>query len=190
MQPEIFCRSFTIRISRSGSPGALLRRGPLRTVLATRRGTRLKQAQRRAGWWKCLRTLLRSPACDAAKIRCRRRRTSSSTARQSTACQSRAAPSGPFTTTVSNLSFSSGSLINDVFAGSPDPRGHPFGSGHQARYPASYPRRPAEELAVMSRFPAAFRRTGIRFSGRPSPAKGFRLPHGRPTTTADSGGGP
>jgi hypothetical protein len=30
--------------TRSGSPGALLRRGPLRTVRATRRGTRLKQA--------------------------------------------------------------------------------------------------------------------------------------------------
>src|SRR5215216_2912583 len=28
-QPEIFCRSLTILISRSGSPGALLRRGPL-----------------------------------------------------------------------------------------------------------------------------------------------------------------
>jgi hypothetical protein len=30
--------------ARSGSPDALLHRGPLRTVRATRRGTRLKQA--------------------------------------------------------------------------------------------------------------------------------------------------
>src|SRR3954465_10010639 len=33
----------------SGSPGALLRRGPLRTVRATRRGTRLRQPQGGAG---------------------------------------------------------------------------------------------------------------------------------------------
>src|SRR5665647_2395891 len=45
-----------------------------------------------------LRTRLRSPTCDAVKIRCRKCRTSSSTARQSTACQSRGSSSGPFTT--------------------------------------------------------------------------------------------
>ena len=47
-----------------------------------------------------LRTLLRSPACDAVKIRCRRRRTSSSAWRQSTASQAETASSGPFATIV------------------------------------------------------------------------------------------
>ena len=45
------------------------------------------------------------------------------------------------------------------------PRQHPFGSGQQARYPASYAGRPAEEPAMLPRFPVAFRRTGIRFLG-------------------------
>ena len=45
-----------------------------------------------------LRTLLRSPACDAVKIRCRRRRTSSSTWPPVDRAQSRASSSGPFTT--------------------------------------------------------------------------------------------
>ncbi len=44
-----------------------------------------------------LRTFFRSPACDAVKILCRRRRTSSSARRQSTDAQSRSSPSGPFT---------------------------------------------------------------------------------------------
>jgi hypothetical protein len=43
-----------------------------------------------------------------------------------------------------------------LFTGSPGPRQHPFGSG-QRPYPAGYPRRPAEELTNVSRFPAAFR---------------------------------
>jgi hypothetical protein len=71
-----------------------------------------------------LRTRFRSPTCDAVKIRCRKRRTSSSTARQSTACQSRGSSSGPFTTAtaadiaacfvamVSNLPFGSGVIVN------------------------------------------------------------------------------
>jgi hypothetical protein len=45
-----------------------------------------------------LRTFFRSPAFDAVKIRCRSLRTSSSTRRQSMACQSKGASSGPFTT--------------------------------------------------------------------------------------------
>ena len=44
-----------------------------------------------------LRTFFRSPACDAAKIRCRSRRTSFSAVRQATAPQSKPRPSGPFT---------------------------------------------------------------------------------------------
>ena len=72
-----------------------------------------------------LRTLLRSPACVAVKILCRRRRTSSSTWRQSMLCQSRSLPSGPFTTAtraraaaavdvvmVPNLSFGSGVVVS------------------------------------------------------------------------------
>ena len=43
------------------------------------------------------RTFFRSPSCVAVKIRCRSRRTSSSTRRQSTASQSSTSPSGPFT---------------------------------------------------------------------------------------------
>jgi len=45
-----------------------------------------------------LRTRLRSPACDAVKIRCRSRRTFSSAARHCTASQPGGPPSGPFTT--------------------------------------------------------------------------------------------
>ena len=43
------------------------------------------------------RTFFRSAACDAVKIRCRSRRTSSSMARQPMASQSKASSSGPFT---------------------------------------------------------------------------------------------
>src|SRR5664280_378216 len=66
-----------------------------------------------------------SPACVAVKILCRRRRTSSSTWRQSMLCQSRSLPSGPFTTAtraraaaavdvvmVPNLSFGSGVVVS------------------------------------------------------------------------------
>ena len=71
-----------------------------------------------------LRTRLRSPARDAVRILCRKRRTSSWAARQSIACQSRSSSSGPFTTTtatdsaaccvvmVSNLSFGSGVVVS------------------------------------------------------------------------------
>jgi hypothetical protein len=67
-----------------------------------------------------LRTRFRSPACDAAKIRCRSRRTSSSAWSQSISNQVGASSSGPFTTATgaaeavcvismaSNLSFGSG----------------------------------------------------------------------------------
>jgi hypothetical protein len=56
-----------------------------------------------------LRTRGRSPACVAVKIRWRNRRTLPSQARQSMACQSRFASSGPFTANAaSNLSGGSG----------------------------------------------------------------------------------
>src|SRR6266508_2440956 len=92
-----------------------------------------------------LRTLFRSPACDAAKILCLSRRTSSSTARQSIAAQSVTASSGPFATptadatvcaappacaaVASNLSLGSGVVVHRVLAGSPDPRQRPFRPG-------------------------------------------------------------
>ena len=47
--PEARCCTFTGRTSRSGSPSALLRRGPLRTVRARRPSTRLKQALKARG---------------------------------------------------------------------------------------------------------------------------------------------
>src|ERR1035437_7713975 len=50
-----------------------------------------------------LRTRLKSPTRDAVKIRCRKRRTSSSAARQLMACQSRGSSSGPFTTPTSAI---------------------------------------------------------------------------------------
>jgi hypothetical protein len=69
------------------------------------------------------RTLARSPALLAVKIRCRNRRTSSSIRRQSIWRQSKGASSGPFTATVvaaSNLSSGSGVLVIFLSTGSPD----------------------------------------------------------------------
>jgi hypothetical protein len=90
----------------------------------TRRTLTSVFAQERSINFCKLRTRLRSPACDAVKIRCRKRRTSSSTLRQSTAYQSGKSSSGPFTITarsptevgscivmVSNLSFGSGVVV-------------------------------------------------------------------------------
>jgi hypothetical protein len=62
-------------------------------------------------------------ACDAVKIRWRKRRTLSSTARQSIARESRVSSSGPFTATfvaASNLPFGSGVVVIFLFTGSPD----------------------------------------------------------------------
>jgi hypothetical protein len=64
-----------------------------------------------------LRTFLRSPACDAVKIRCRSRRTFSSAARQSTACQPESSSSGPFATAAaaaSNLPIGSRVLVTVI----------------------------------------------------------------------------
>jgi len=58
-----------------------------------------------------LRTRLRSPSCDALKIRRRSRRTSSSTGRTQIASHSSLSSCGPFTTSVSNLSTSAGVVI-------------------------------------------------------------------------------
>ena len=132
-----------------------------------------------------LRTFFRSSAFDAVKIRCRNRRTSSSTRRQSTACQSKGASSGPFTAPTmvglaSNLSSGSGASVISLLTGSPDrvsalsrPRTRP-GIRPVIRNDR------LEEAAILSRFPAAFRLPA--FASRSSHSRrGIGSPHGRPT---------
>ena len=83
-----------------------------------------------------LRTLFRSPACDAVKIRCRNRRTFPSAARQSTARQTRIAFFGPFATTIvvaSNLPIGSGVAVIFFFTGSPGHLGALSGRATRAR---------------------------------------------------------
>src|SRR6266567_2814232 len=142
-----------------------------------------------------LRTLASSPARDAVKIRCRSRRTSSSTARQSIASQSRRSPSDPFTpppaagtavaaagvcvVVASNVPIGCGGSIivssqthlTHVSALS----GPSIGS-----YPASYAGPAAEELHSPSRLPVALSAAGVGFLGHPAPAGEWDLPHGRP----------
>jgi hypothetical protein len=68
-----------------------------------------------------------------------------------------AASLGPFTAeAASNLSSGSDSSSTSSWS-SPDPRQHPFGSGHQAQYPASYPGPLAKGPAFRVPVPAAFR---------------------------------
>ena len=69
------------------------------------------------------------------------------------------------------------------------PRQRAFAPGHQARYPASYTRRPAEEPAMLSRFPAAFRQPAFA-SWASCPAREFGPPYGRPTSAAAAAPGP
>ena len=104
--------------------------------------------------------LFRSPACVAVKIRCRSRRTSSSTARQSTASQSTTSPSGPFTSTVSNLPIGSSVSVHLFFTGSPDPRQLPFGPGNTPVSDQLCGIHPAE--VPVTRFPVSCRRFGCR----------------------------
>jgi len=138
-----------------------------------------------------LRTFFRSPACDAAKIRRRSRRTFSSAWPQSTWSHSGKPSSGPFTGPgadatasgmpfmVSNLPFGSG-----VLAALPRRLTRPASAPFQAR--AAAPIRPvmrhhwrrSQFTVPVSRCLSA---AGIRFSGLPAPAGGLRLPHGRPT---------
>jgi len=85
-----------------------------------------------------LRTLFRSPSCDALKIRRRSRRTSSSTGRHKIASQSRSSSRGPFTSSVSNLSASASDVNVILSIGSPGPRQHPSqGPGATWRHPVS-----------------------------------------------------
>jgi hypothetical protein len=88
-----------------------------------------------------LRTLFRSPAFDAAKIRCRSRRTFSSAWPQSTWSQSGKSPSGPFTSAAPVAVAPALAVIGVQLAlrfrrygvrcpaGSPDPRQRPFRPG-------------------------------------------------------------
>jgi hypothetical protein len=94
------------------------------------------------------------------KIRCRSRRTSPSTRRQSTAPQSRTSPSGPFTVTVSNLPIGSSVSVHLFFTGSPDPRQLPFGPGNTPVSDQLCGIHPAEVPAT--RFPVSCRRFGCR----------------------------
>ena len=104
-----------------------------------------------------LRTFFRSPSCVAVKIRCRSRRTSSSTARQSTASQSRTSPSGPFTVDGVQLAHRFRHLHSLLLTGSPDPRQLPFGPGTRP-YPTSYAAPSGGGAGSRgSRFPVAFR---------------------------------
>src|SRR6516225_2276751 len=128
-----------------------------------------------------LRTLFRSAALLAVKIRCRSRRTSPSTCRQSTAPQSRTSSSGPFTMMVSNLPLSSSVSDHLLSTGSPDPRQLPFGPGIRP-YPTSYAQTTRRRMPVLR--PAVsccLSAIGIGFLGHPAPAGELSLPHGRPT---------
>jgi hypothetical protein len=83
-----------------------------------------------------LRTLFRSPSLDAVKIRCRKRRTSSSTRSQSTWSQSGRLSSGPVTTTfaaASNFQHHSHRHLHRLTR----PASAPFQAEASAPYPAS-----------------------------------------------------
>ena len=73
------------------------------------------------------------PRCVAVKIRCRSRRTSSSTRRQSTASQSRTSPSGPFTVDGVQLAHRFRHLQSAAPHRLTRPTSAPFRAGHHAR---------------------------------------------------------
>ena len=131
-----------------------------------------------------LRTFFRSPSRDAVKIRCRSRRTSSSTARQSIASQSSELVLGSVhhgawrrrpTCSVGSRSSPSSITLHRLTrpASAPFQAGQPPLSGRLSTH-----RRRAGHAAAVSRCLSA---TGIRFSGHPVARRGFSLPHGQPT---------
>ena len=108
-----------------------------------------------------LRTFLRSPACDAVKIRCRRRRTSPST--------SGPVDRPPVESVVLRSVHQRGHAARGVqlvlrfrrhrhrfLTGSPDPRQHPFGSG-QLPVSGQLSETTGGGPAILPRFPVAFR---------------------------------
>jgi hypothetical protein len=136
-----------------------VRRPALRS--ATRRTLNSVFARERSINFCRLRTLFRSPACDAVKIRCRSRRTSSSARRQSTWRQSKGASSGPFAVTVmavaaSNLSSGSGASVIFLLTGSPDRVSAPLRPGTRPGIRPVMRDDRLEETAIASRLPVAF----------------------------------
>jgi hypothetical protein len=118
-------------------------------------------------------------------MRCCSRRTSSSTVRQSTASQSKAASSGPFTTmpgmAASNLPIGSDSTFIACSQAHLTHVSALSGPG-TSPYPASYPAATGGGAGrAATGFPVAFRRTGIRLLGHRSPAEDLGLPCGRLT---------
>ena len=160
-----------------------VRRPALRSV--TRRTLSSVLARDRSINFCRLRTFCRSPVLDAVKIRCRNRRTSSSTRRQSTACQSKNASSGPFTAPTTAVAASNLSSVPGLRSSS-SPQAHLTASApFRARAPgpvsgrlsatATWRRQPSRPG-----FPLPF---GYRHSllGHPLPAEEFGPPCGRPT---------
>jgi hypothetical protein len=92
-----------------------------------------------------------------------------------------AASLGPFTAQAASNTSSGSDSSSTSSWDSPDPRQRPFGSGHQARYPAGYPGRPAEEPAITVPVSRCLSVSALCFSGHPVPARGLGLPHGRLT---------
>ena len=128
-----------------------------------------------------LRTRFRSPACDAVKIRCRNRRTSSSMVRQSIGVPVQAvvlrSVHVPRRRQRGASVPSSCPTCPSVPASSPGrrhrltcPRQHPFGSGHQ---PVSGQLSGTSSGGGRSSVPVSccLSATGIRFLGRPVPAR-------------------
>jgi hypothetical protein len=171
--PEIFCCALTLRRSQSGSPSALLRRCPLRTVRATRRGTRLKQAV-------------------TIPSRSRRTLSSSTGGRRPRFCS----PHGCLTCP------SAPAKIDSRRHGSPASR-QPFAAGqHRPGLRPVIRQHPVGGPAPRSRFPAAIQppafaswascsRHGIqlpsRSACRPTPRRRHRTPHSHCDQSASAG---
>jgi hypothetical protein len=123
-----------------------------------------------------LRTLLRSPACDAVKIRCRKRRTFSSAACQSTASQPGRTSSGPFTTIVAPACPSVPGPWSSSLSRAHLTASAPFRARAPGPVSGQLSGTASGEPAIMSRFPAAFR----------LPAFASRSPCSRPGTGPSS----
>ena len=156
-----------------------VRRPALRSV--TRRTLTSVFARERSINFCNRRTLERSPAFDAVKIRCRNRRTSASARRQSTWRQRSASSSGPLTTTSRvQLVLRFRDHVIFLFTGSPDRVSTLSSPGTRPGIRPVIRDRQLEGPAITSRFPAAFRPPA--FASRSSHSRqGIGSPHGRPT---------
>jgi hypothetical protein len=170
------------------STPAVLR--PALTSVTRRTLTRAPERDRSISFCR-LRTRLRSPACDAVKIRCRSRRTFSSAARQLTASQPQGTSSGPFTTIVaSNLpsvpASSSSSASRAHLTASAPFRARAPGpvSGQLSRTASGGP-------AIAPGFPAAFRPPAFASRSpcsRPGPGPSLRSAYRAPPGCPDPDG--